>query len=690
MRWSGTLVTVWLACAACGDDASVRVDAGGAADGGVSVTDSGPPADLGQPEDTGSPDAGPACNDYTFRYDAPDAQEVLVTGSWTGWANELAAGAVLLAKDGSGRWTVTTRVEEGENAYKFIVDGVWTTDPNAPGYVDDGFGGQNGVIRTCSGQTRPIEACGDINEFDWRDVVMYFAMVDRFRDGDGMRSIVEGATDGDAYRGSSGQYEGGDLSGLTERLGYLADLGVTALWLSAPFDNRDVPGDAINFILDPNSYTGYHGYWPSPANIDWSRDGPRPRVEPRIGSAEDLRTLIRSAHSSTTAVGGHGIKVLADYVMNHVDAESELFQAHPDWFASDEGRFRLCGPENLWDHPIWGTRCAFASYLPPFDFDKPEVRAWSIADARWWATEFDFDGYRLDAIKHVPDSWLTELRSALSAEITNAPDGRFYLVGETFNYGSRNVLKSFVDPETKLDGQFDFPMKDKLCRALFSEEDTLENLAIWMADNDGFYGERAIMTTWIGNHDIPRAIHFASGEITNCRQGSEPGNGWQTDRWVQPTSEEPYQRLALAFAVLMTNPGIPLVYYGDELGLAGGGDPDNRRMMPWSDDPNAPALLPPQIALQDTVRSLARVRGENPVLARGRRTTLSSSEHTWVYRMSGCLGARDIVVALNRATAAAPVTIPAGQYDDLMTDQSVAGGEIELAPRGFRILAARR
>lgn len=691
------MVGVAVLGSACGGDPDLvppSPDAGvvdlGAPDLGsadIGAPDASPP-----PADAGARDAGIECNDYTFTYEAPGATEVWVTGSWVGWAGSLMGGAVPMVNNGAGTWTVTTRVEEGENAYKFIVDGTWTTDPNAPGYVDDGFGGQNGVFTTCSGMTRPVEACGDITEFDWRDTVMYFAMVDRFRDGDGQRDIVPGATDGDAYTGSSGQYEGGDLLGLTEGLAYLADLGVTALWLSAPFDNRDVPGDALNFIRDPNKYTGYHGYWPSPADIDWSdANGTRPRVEPRIGTADQLRSLVSAAHSSTAAVGGHGIKVLADYVMNHVDLESGLYRAHPDWFAAtEEGRFRLCGPENLWDHPIWGTRCAFTDYLPPFDFDKPEVRTWSIEDASWWATEFDFDGFRLDAIKHVPEAWLTELRSALTQRITDAPDDRFYLVGETFNYGSRSVLKSFVDVETKLDGQFDFPMKDKLCQALFTKEESMEGFSIWMADNDGFYGERAIMTTWIGNHDIPRAIHFASGEITNCRMGSEPDNGWQSGVWVQPTDAAPYERVALAFAVLFTNPGIPLVYYGDELGLAGGGDPDNRRMMPWADDPLAPALLDPQVELRRQVRALARIRGENPVLGRGRRTTLSTTADTWVYRMSGCLGARDVVVALNRADQATQVSLPEWGYEDLVSGSSERGGTLDLPARGFRVFAVSR
>lgn len=528
--------------------------------------------------------------------------------------------------------------------------------------------------------------CGDLDAFDWRDVVLYFALVDRFRDGDGARDPVEGATDGDARVAASGQYEGGDLAGVTERLPYLADLGVTALWLSAPFDNRDSPGAGLS-IFDQNLYTGYHGYWPKPPDVDWSDpEGVRPRVEPRIGDAADLRTLITTAHATETP-GGHGIKVLADYVMNHVDDESPLYLAHPEWFATDaEGEIRLCEPDDLWDDPFWGTRCAFARYLPPFDFSIPEARAWSIADAVWWATEFGFDGYRLDAIKHVPDRWLTELRSALGQAIPEPAGGRFYLVGETFSY-SPETLRRFVEPGAKLDGQFDFPMKDQLCRSLFTRQDDMSTLARWMDDNVGFYGPGAIMGTWIGNHDIPRAIHFASGEITDCRTVGTRTDAWTEGRWPQPAEAAPYERLALAFAVLMTNPGVPLVYYGDEIGLAGGADPDNRRLMPWEDDPAAPALAAPQLALREAVRALARMRAEHPVLSRGVRTTLSSSEDTWVYRMGGCGDEAPVLTATNRADTPRSVTLPEGAYTDLLSGETVAGGPLELPPRGYRVLA---
>ena len=629
------------------------------------------------------------CNEQLFELnDGMNYTEVKLAGDFTQWE----ANAIPMSPRPGGGWYVRLSVENGTYQYKFITypagggDPIWITDPNNPDVEVDDTGNRNSVLSiSCEAGPTNFGRCGDPSVFDWRDAIMYFVMVDRFYDSDGQRSAVPGATDGDADTGPSGDYEGGDIAGVTAKLEYLQNLGVNAIWLSAPYDNRDTAGAAIDPNSDGNMYSGYHGYWPTPANIDYSdpdNPSPMPQVESKIGTANDLRQLVDGAH-------GSDMKVLFDYVMNHVDVESELYRSHPEWFARGDGQngrpndgFALCGPLNLWDDIFWGTRCAFTDYLPPFDFDNAGARAWSVADAIWWAKEFNIDGYRLDAIKHVADSWLTDLRDALDAAFPEPAGGRFYLVGETFAYDDMELLKRYVDPVEKLDGQFDFPMKKRLCEGVFQGH--MDWFAGWMDnENRGFYGADSLMTTWIGNHDIPRAIHFASGELGSCTEGSNPGNGWDW-RPPQPQDTRPYELLGLAFGVLMTNPGIPLIYYGDEIGLAGGGDPDNRRMMPWNDD----QLLPAQIALRSRLSQFAQLRQKYKALSRGRRTSLFSDGSRWLYKMScGNAEYTDITVVLNRSDQAlAAQGLPPRQYINVETDEVVDGAQLMIPPRSMILL----
>lgn len=632
------------------------------------------------------------CQEQNFFLADPDGEfeGVRLAGAFTDWADE----ALDLRRLDDSRWWTGVRLSNGAHPYKFIVtrrDGSsqWITDPAEEITVSDGVGGQNSQRQvTCEGGTS--NQCGSPDDFDWRDAVMYFAMVDRFNDSDGMRMVVDGATDGDASTGPSGQFHGGDFIGLTQKIGYLESLGVTALWLSAPYNNRDYRGDSMNRCVgdhqpegcDPNSYSAYHGYWPSPDNVNYSNPDtpiPVPSVEARLGTAQDLHSLVETAHN-------RGMKVLFDYVMNHIDLASPLFEAHPEWFATrDDGSFFRCGDvsdgQQGWNHPYWGTRCVFTDYLPAFDFDNVNARAWSIADALWWAKTFNIDGYRLDAIKHVSQTWLTDLRSALSAAFPDPEGGRFYLVGETFDYFDKALLKAFVDVDTKLDGQFDFPLKKRLCEGVFKGD--MGVLQRFMdEENRGYYGARALMTTWIGNHDIPRAIHYASGEIENCTEGSNQWNGWSW-RPSQPQAAAAYERLGLAFGVMFTTEGIPLIYYGDEVGLAGGGDPDNRRLMPWDQT----QLLPAQIALRAHLQKLAQIRKMHKSLSRGTRQTIRVDDDSWVYETS-CQDDRfeDLTVVINRGDEAmTDVAVPAGTYLDLISNTRFED-TVRAEPRSMLIL----
>ena len=134
----------------------------------------------------------------------------------------------------------------------------------------------------------------------------------------------------------------------------------------------------------------------------------------------------------------------------------------------------------------------------------------------------------------------------------------------------------------------------------------------------------------------------------------------------------------------MTNPGIPLIYYGDEIGLAGGGDPDNRRMMPWNDD----QLLPAQIALRSRLSQFAQLRQKYKALSRGRRTSLFSDGSRWLYKMScGNAEYTDIIVVLNRSDQPlAAQGLPPRQYINVETDDVVDGAQLMIPPRSMILL----
>lgn len=639
---------------------------------------------------SGSVQAAQICK-TTISYQNASASEVLVTGSFSSWATSEEAGAVKLEKNGD-TWVGEVSFPPGKTLYKLYVDSSqWLEDPSSQAKQDDGYGGLNSVYQCGSYAevSKPLPQCGIEEEFDWRDTIMYFAMVDRFYDSDNQTDSVQGATGGNADYGPSAQYVGGDFRGVTEKMDYLTDLGVTSLWISSPEENRNFAGASVTPSRDQNLYSAYHGYWPSPEFIDFSDVNdpkPRPKVESRFGSEEDLREMIKTAQGAESA-NGHGVRVLFDYVMNHVDIASGLYSARPDWFPKFDGRPRLCAPENLWDDPYWGTRCSFTDYLPSFDFYNPEARKWSIDNALWWAKEFGVDGYRLDAIKHVPFEWLYEFRQRMNEQIDDPKGNRFYLVGETFEYFNRDLLKSYVDSKSMLDGQFDFPLRRELCEAMFRPSGDLNGFSAWLNDNDGFYDRGvtnpSLMVNWVGNHDIPRAIHYATGQIDACTTGSFPENGWNGFQFQQPQNPEPYEMLGLSFAVLMTNPGIPLIYYGDEIGLAGGGDPDNRRMMPWDEN----RLNDHQKNLRSKVSKLAKLRAKYKALGRGSRYNYYADKDLWVYSRGGCEDMDSVTVVINKSGNSRSAPIPSGSYEDAISGESLQGDQVNVPARSFRVLA---
>lgn len=148
------------------------------------------------------------------------------------------------------------------------------------------------------------------------------------------------------------------------------------------------------------------------------------------------------------------------------------------------------------------------------------------------------------------------------------------------------------------------------------------------------------------------------------------------------SEREAFERVANGFAVLFTNRGAPLVYYGDEIGMPGAGDPDNRRFMQWS------GLSPNQTFLRERVKKLADIRGKHPALRRGTRTTLHATDDTWAFART--TAGDTVYVAINRSDAPKEVPgLPASPLDELLTSEAAAGPTVTVPARQTRIFVAK-
>ena len=486
---------------------------------------------------------------------------------------EVSAVAELL--DGSTTDLRDKRVRDGfEFSTAKLPAGTWVRVIAA-----DREGGLSNVIRVPIGKTKTAP---------WADAVMYYALTDRFADGD---STNDHPVENPQVERAA-NYHGGDWRGIEEKItaGYFEKLGINTLWL-APL-NRN-PATAYRESPEPHRwYTGYHGYWPISPN----------EVEPHFGTSGALKSLVHTAHA-------HGIRVIADLVLHHVHEEHPWWKEHRDWFGSldlPDGKKNL----RLWDEQQFTTW--FEPYLPTFNFGRADAVEALIDNSAWWANEFDLDGFRLDAVKHIPQTFWWKFRSAMREKVEGKRGRSLYLVGETFK--DRAGIASFVGPNM-LDGQFDFPLYDSIKDAFGSEKLGLDQLESSLASSEASFGKEALMSPLIGNHDKGRFMAYADGDLPDPSEPQESEVGWKHAPQVDDPAN--YAKIELAQAFLMAIDGVPMIYYGDEIAMSGAGDPDNRRDMRFGDQVSAP-----ERKVLKNFEVLGRIRRAHPALRYGSRRTL--------------------------------------------------------------------
>ena len=413
--------------------------------------------------------------------------------------------------------------------------------------------------------------------FSWDDAVIYQLITDRFARGDAESQPPEHEP------AAIGDRMGGDLAGLTAVIerGYFEELGVNALWISPVYDNPE--GSWVG--MDGELYQAYHGYWPI------SED----EIEPAMGDAEDLRALLTAAHA-------RGIRVLLDVVPNHVHSQHPWYQDHADdWFHLEPDC--VCGN---YDCP-WSTdieTCWFTEYLPDLALEDPAVLAAVMDSTVAWAERFDFDGFRIDAVPMMPRAAVRDLVWRLGA-LEQGPTA-FFTLGETYTGSDYGAIRENLGP-FGLDGQFEFPILWALRDLIaWGGGDAAALEATIAASEAAWDGSGAIMSPFVGNHDMTRFLSEAAGDNT--------AQAWDDPPPV-PTDPEPYRKLLMAQALVLSLPGAPVIYYGDEYGQPGAGDPDCRRPMRFE-------LNDWQAWTLERTQSLGRARACAPALRRGQRLPL--------------------------------------------------------------------
>ncbi len=469
-------------------------------------------------------------------------------------------------------------------------------------------------------------------EFSWQDALIYMVMTDRFVDGDPSNNPPP--TTGADPRAD---WFGGDLEGLRQTIaaGTLDELGVRAIWLT-PFQTN--PTGPFLAADGYHQVTGYHGYWPIKAR----------EVDPRLGGDQALHDLVQEAHA-------HGIRILQDYVINHVHEQHEYMTAHPDWFRTG----CVCGTPNC-DWTTHALDCMFASYMPDINYTVPAATEAFVADAVWWLDTFDLDGLRVDAVKHVEEVATRNLSAAVR-ETFEAAGTQYFLMGETAmgwnecddpcndeNYGT---IAKYIGPHG-LDGQFDFVLYHGVSYRTFAYDwKGMLHADYWFRHGQSKWPDGAIMTPYIGSHDTPRFVSLADYRGQDAGHDvSIPGNKWDNTAEA-PGDGEPYRRMRIGMTWLLGLPGAPLLYYGDEYGQWGGADPNNRQM--WRNQGN---LSADELATLTWIRKLGTARQDLVALRRGDYVSLQVTEDTLVFARQ-VTGGSVAIVGLTRALTGQPVSV---------------------------------
>lgn len=451
----------------------------------------------------------------------------------------------------------------------------------------------------------------DVKGFTSEDV-LYLIMPDRFANGNPENDVVGEMREKKVDRTDSFARHGGDIQGISNHLDYIADLGVTAIWLNPTQENDMESGS-------------YHGY----AITDYYQ------IDKRFGSNEDFCALVEKAHEKN-------LKVVMDMIFNHCGSENYLFRDKPsdDWFNYRSNyvqtSFKTASVMDIhasaYEKKI-ATDGWFTSVMPDFNQRNRHVARYLIQSSIWWIEYAGINGIRQDTHPYADFDFMSQWCKEVLDEYPY-----FNIVGETWL--NSNVLVSYWQKDSKLAAPLnsnlptvmDFPLQALMNQAFDEETDEWRGGLYKLYDyqtQDLVYANPMNLLTFLDNHDTSR---FA-----------------QTDEMAKNL-----KRYKQAMVFLLTTRGIPQIYYGTEIlmtGDKGKGDGDLRKDFPggWQGDTRNCFVENGRTEQENEAfeftRQLLNWRKGNQVIGKGSLKHYSIQNGVYVYQRE--FNGKSVVVIMN-------------------------------------------
>ncbi len=353
--------------------------------------------------------------------------------------------------------------------------------------------------------------------------VIYLIMPDRFANGDASNDNVPGMFEGVNRKEGLGRH-GGDLKGIESKLDYIQDLGITALWLNPVTENN-------------NLQQSYHGY----AITNFYK------VDPRIGTEREYLDLIAKMHKK-------GMKMVMDMIFNHVGNQhlwfkdkpsSDWFNMWPDYTRSNFRAATLSDPNASVSDRDYMSKGWFDRHMPDLNQYNKELATYLIQNSIWWVEYANLDGIRIDTQPYPFRDFMSDWGKAILNEYPN-----FFMVGEawlsnpSWVAGYQSKSPAAVNYNSYLPSVFDFPLYYRINRA-FNESESWDGGLQALYDvlsEDFLYRDPSVLVTFADNHDLNRLFSVLQSDTA---------------------------KMKMALAFLMTTRGIPMIYYGTEIGMKG-------------------------------------------------------------------------------------------------------------------------